>query len=328
VIERFTIRGWSCRTSIIGIGWLLLASPVVAESPAPLVPTIQGEWWTVARSPDLGDLTSPGQEPVDFGMWQAADGTWQLWSCIRKTKEPGNTRLFFRWEGKRLTDPDWKPMGIAMHADPKLGEQPGGLQAPFVFRHKGKYLMFYGDLVNICSAESDDGKKFTRRLNADGVPALFKQSPRKDGRARDPMVIRIGDLWHCYYTAHPDKKGADYCRTSSDLLNWGEQYTVAAGGESTDGPYSAECPFVVETQPGQYYLFRTQSYKGPPTTRVYYSTDPLHFGIDEDAKHLVVKLPVAAPEIIQHDGQYYIAALLPDIKGIRIARLEWVPLKE
>ena len=30
--------------------------------------------------------------------------------------------------------------------------------------------------------------------------------------------------------------------------------------KSGDGPYSAECPFVVEPQPGHFYLFRTQAY--------------------------------------------------------------------
>jgi SAM-dependent methyltransferase len=43
---------------------------------------------------------------------------------------------------------------------------------------------------------------------------------------------------------------------------------------------------------------------------------------------LVGRLPVAAPEIIEHDGQTYIASLLPSLKGIRIARLEWGSTKE
>jgi hypothetical protein len=33
---------------------------------------------------------------------------------------------------------------------------------------------------------------------------------------------------------------------------------------------------------------------------------------------------VAAPEIIFTRGEYYIAALLPSLKGIRIAKLKWV----
>src|SRR5262245_36090720 len=80
----------------------------------PTVPEIVGGWRQVAGDPDLGELTTAGQQPVDFSIWQAADGTWQLWSCIRSTKEQGRTRLFHRWEGARLTDSDWRPMGIAM----------------------------------------------------------------------------------------------------------------------------------------------------------------------------------------------------------------------
>ena len=95
---------------------LVCAVSAAAEAPpakeAVMVPQIEGEWWTVARSPDLGSLSDPKQQPVDFSVWQAADGTWQLWSCIRNTKCGGKTRLFYRWEGKRLTDPDWRPMGI------------------------------------------------------------------------------------------------------------------------------------------------------------------------------------------------------------------------
>ena len=125
-------------------------------------PEITGPWWQVAGDPDLGEWTSPDQQPVDFGVWQAADGAWQIWSCIRKTKCGGSTRLFYRWEGKQLTDADWQPKGIAMVADPALGETLGGLQAPHVIKHDGVYYMFYGDWRNICLATSTDGKEFTR----------------------------------------------------------------------------------------------------------------------------------------------------------------------
>lgn len=80
-------------------------------------------------------------------------------------------------------------------------------------------------------------------------------------------------------------------------------------------------PFVVPFQ-GWYYLFRTQHYAPEPETRVYCSKDPLDFGVGDDS-HLVCTLPVAAPEILLHEGSYYIAALLPDINGIRVARLAW-----
>jgi hypothetical protein len=40
------------------------------------------------------------------------------------------------------------------------------------------------------------------------------------------------------------------------------------------------------------------------------------------------RLPVAAPEIVEHEGRTYIASLLPSLKGIRIARLEWESAKK
>lgn len=265
---------------------------------------------------------------MDFAIWKAADGTWQLWSCIRGTKEPGKTRLFHRWEGAKLTDRDWTPKGIALEADPALGETQGGLQAPYVLRHDGKFWMFYGDWANICLATSSDGKSFTRHLNAGGKPQLDFGGPvDRDRNRRDPMVLRVGGKWYCYYTAHPANKGADYARTSDDLLSWGAERTVAAGGRSGDGPYSAECPFVAEPQPGHLYLFRTQRYGKEAQTMVYHSRDPLDFGVGDDAAHHVTTLPVAAPEIVQEEGKWYLAALLPSLKGIRIARLEWVPTR-
>lgn len=87
-----------------------------------LIPVIDGDWWEIASNPDLELYTSEKQQPVDFAIWKAADGTWQLWSCIRNTKCGGKTRLFYLWEGESLTDTDWKQMGIAMEADTLLGE--------------------------------------------------------------------------------------------------------------------------------------------------------------------------------------------------------------
>ena len=286
-----------------------------------LVPQIVAPWWQVAGDPDLGALTDPKQQPVDFGVWQAADGTWQLWSCIRKTKEPGNTRLFYRWQGAKLTDANWQPMGIAMQADAKFGEPPGGLQAPFVFHRGMEFLMSYGDWAQICLASSKDGKSFTRRLNSDGKTGMFGEGAGSN--TRDPMVIRVGDRWHCYYTAHPNRHGSVYCRTSPDLEHWSDSRIVAAGGRAGNSAFSAECPFVVAQRAGHFYLFRTQHYGTNALTSVYHSTDPFDFGVDDDTRHFVGTLPVAAPEIIVHEGRHYIAALLPSLKGIQIARLDW-----
>lgn len=306
---------WTCTTFLTG----LLA---LRAQEAVLVPAIDGEWWTIAGDPDVHPYTTPDQQPVDFAVWQAADGAWQLWSCIRGTSIPGRTRLLHRWEGKRLTDPDWKPMGIAMTADPGFGETPGGLQAPYVFRHDGLYQMFYGDWVSICVATGQDGKTFARRLAGEGKAGMFDEG--MESNARDPMVLQVGDQWHVYYTAHPNRRGAVYCRASKDLRAWGPSRIVALGGSAGLEFNSAECPFVFHHQAsGYYYLFRTQRYGRNAQTSVYRSKDPMNFGIDDDS-YLVCRLPVAAPEIIVHEGQDYIVSLLPSLKGVRLARLKWV----
>jgi hypothetical protein len=287
-----------------------------------MMPRVASDWWTVANDPDLGRYTSAKQQPVDFGIWQAADGTWQLWSCIRGTQCGGVTRLFHGWQGQRLTDSNWAPRGIVMEAKAEFGETPGGLQAPFVFRHERQFLMFYGDWAHICVATSEDGKVFTRRVNADGHTGLFGEGPANN--ARDPMVLFTRGLWRCYYTAHPNRQGAVYCRTSKDTRVWSESRVVAFGGAAGTSFTSAECPFVVELTRGEYYLFRTQRYGTDAVTRVYHSGDPADFGVNNDAGHLLGSLPVAAPELLRQEGRWYIASLLATLKGIRIAKLEWV----
>jgi hypothetical protein len=316
---------------------LILSSASGAPGNVP-VPRIDGPWWQVAGNPTDHRYATARQEPVDFAVWQAADGTWQLWSCLRNTTAGGpggKTRFFYRWEGRRLTDPNWKPMGIAMEADPALGETPGGLQAPHVVKSGDTWHMLYGDWVNICHATSRDGKTFTRVVQANGRTGMFSEGP--GANTRDIMLLPHGGKWYAYYTCHPNNQGMDCLRTTSDFTSWSESTVVAFGGQATTGPYSAECPHVVELSPGRFYLFRTQSYgnpeqgdirrRGPARTSVYYSTDPAMFGVNQDERYFLCTLPVAAPEIIRHEGQYYIAALNEGaLDGIRLARLKWAHL--
>jgi hypothetical protein len=306
-----------------GAGLAVLSLVPRAARAASVAPAIDGDWWQLAGDPDLGGLTAPEQQPVDFGIWQAADGTWQLWSCIRNTAAPGRTRLFYRWQGETLTDRDWRPMGIAMQADAGFGETPGGLQAPFVLRIGSRYTMFYGDWEHICRATSADGKTFSRQLARDGTSGMFSNQPAT-GNTRDPMVIAADGRYLCYTTSNPGGRGAVYCRVSDDLERWSGERIVAIGGDAGDTANSAECPFVCFHAPSRsYVLFRTQRYGPDARTHVYCSPDPFDFGIYDD-RYLVGTLPLAACELVEHAGQTYIAALLPNLKGIRIARLRWV----
>lgn len=307
----------------MSLSFCLMAYLTLIVTPADehlLVPVIDGEFRKIAGNPELGPYQTSHQEPVDFGIWQAADGSWQLWSCIRSTKCGGKTRLFYRWEGQKLTDPDWRPMGIAMEADSALGETPGGMQAPHVVKQGDRYVMAYGDWERICLATSRDGKTFERQLNDNGKVGIFDEGPGNN--TRDPMLMYSQGTWYCYYTAHPNGRGYDYVRTSNDLEHWGHSAVVAYGGYTDNGPYSRECPQVVEPAPGVYHLFCTQIYKPGPQSTVYTSRNPLYFGIDDD-RGFVCTLPVAAPEIVRDGDQWYLACLMPELDGIRIARLAW-----
>jgi hypothetical protein len=309
-----------------GLGFLFLAASIsgsIFGADQVLVPKIDGDFWQIAGEPDLGKYTSPKQQPVDFGIWQAADGTWQLWSCIRLTATPGKTRLFYRWQANRLTDRDWIPMGIAMMADPNFGETEGGLQAPFVLKEGSDYYMFYGDWEHIAIAKSKDGKTFARQLGSDGKSGIFGEGA--GNHTRDPMVIKIGSLYYIYYTTSPNGHGFDFARTSKDLLHWTEPIKVAYGGSQGNGGSSAECPFVYyHKASGYYYLLRNQFYGQNAQFSVYRSKDPLDFGQDND-RYLVETMPYAAPEIVDFEGQTYLAALLPNLKGIEVTKLKWVP---
>jgi hypothetical protein len=48
------------------------------------------------------------------------------------------------------------------------------------------------------------------------------------------------------------------------------------------------------------------------------------FGKNND-RQIVETMPYAAPEIVESGGQTYLAVLLPNLKGIQIAKLKFAP---
>lgn len=293
-------------------------------------PALSGHAWHISDNPDLGELAAPRQEVVDHAIFRSADGRWHLWACIRGTAVG---RLLYRWEGESIEGPRWEPQGIAMRADRAAGEsidEPDGrewIQAPHVTRWGETYYMFYGGHrtetgeSQICLATSPDGRAWTRHRDERGYSRVFVGP----GEARDPMILRVGDLYHCYYTGHDTGRPAPckiFVRTSTDLLHWFDYREVSWGGSGGEGRWSAECPFVVERD-GWYYLFRTSRYSPPALTHVYASRDPLDFGPGTDVQK-VATLQVAAPEVVTVDGSYYISSVEDLQGGIQVSRLEWV----
>jgi hypothetical protein len=289
-----------------------------------LVPAITGDWWQIAGNPSLGKYQTDEQEPTAFGLWQAADGTWQLWGCIRKTAAGGHGRLFHRWQAEAITDTAWTQMGVSMVANPEVGETLGGLQTPHATKIGDAYLLVYGNWESICLACGNDGKAFVRQLNAGGNSDLFNEG--LGNQTRDAMITLIEDRYHIYYTANPDKKGAVYCRTSKDLVTWTETRIVSSGGRAGEKWTDAEVPYVLyQAESEAYFLFRTHS---PPTgegdflTSVYRSNDPCDFGVGHDEK-FVTTINAEASWIVEQDGQYYLAAVMPGLQGYRVACLSF-----
>lgn len=311
-----------CLTSIVAVVVSLVSTSLNAQV---LQPSVTGPWLKVAGNPDLGDYTSENQQPVDFAVWQAKDGSWQLWSCIRNTKCGGNTRLFYRWESPDLFQADWRPVGIAMEAQTELGEAAGGLQAPHVVFEDGLYHMFYGDWNSICHATSEDGKSFQRVVQASGHTAIFTEGI--EANTRDVMLLKVDGHWNAYYTAFPNDQGMVYVRTSDALLEWSSAEVVAFGGLAGTNRYSAECPHVVFRNQ-TYYLFRTQHYGANALTTVYNSANPKMFGINQDARYLLTRMAIAAPEIVSDGDQDYLFSLTPGLDGIQVAALSWEPPTE
>ena len=311
--------------------------PVTATLSLPaktqLMPVLDGHAWHITGMPDLGDLNNARQEIVDHGIFQSNDGKWQAWACIRNTKIG---RLLFRWQGESLAQGRWNAIGTAMRASSNHGESIDGwggkewIQAPFVILKDDSHHMFYGGHLaengecQICLATSEDGVTFARRLDKNGHSRLFIGP----GEARDPMVLKIGESWHCYYTGHDTGKRAPckiYCRTSKDLLAWSAPIAVNWGGTAGSGNWSAECPFVVHRE-GFFYLFRTENYRAP-LTHVYRSSDPLDFGKGDDSKR-IGSIHVAAPEVVTHAGSSFISSV-HDLKGgIQLFRMKWVPQEQ
>ncbi len=285
----------------------------------PRVPVIEGDWWRICRVPDLGELAGPDperQHVVDHGFIQAENGKWQLWACIRGTAVG---RLLYGWEGDSLEDGPWGPRGVRARAQAQYGESQGppeGIGAPFFLKVEDTYYcLYHSGGVHVMTSE--DGVDYRRKLDTDGTSRLMQ-----DG-GRDVMVLKSGGryfLYLCVTTVSGNgwKRSFVILRTSDDLERWSDYTIVSEGGRGGNGPVSAESPFVVEMD-GFYYLFRSSSISFD--TYIYRSRDPYNFGVNDDSK-LVAVMPIKAPEIVRHEGQYYISDLA-DWQGIKLARLRW-----
>jgi hypothetical protein len=286
------------------------AAAPAGEAQAIEVPALDGPWWQIApNAPDVGPWATGQENACDFTVYRAADGAWHCVACIRGTRAPGE-RLFFRWTAPRLTDTNWRPLGILDVPRGTRGTENAvtSVQAPHAFRHDGKYLMFYNSGGGARCLVSPDGGTWTPATRFDGQPVFFAMG-------RDVNLFHDADheRWIAYYcgtvTVGGERRGAMVARTAARPEGpWSdEEKAVLAQG-------NPESPFVLKRD-GHYYLFQQMS--------VYRSADPLDFNRAELVAHMTGLWfdGKYAPEIIEDGREMYIAGYS---RGLHVAKVKWV----
>lgn len=187
--------------------------------------------------------------------------------------------------------------------------------APHIIKHQGKYWNFYtgvNDSVSqaICLATSDDLYNWERYDANPIITSLpwgaWSETAWSD--CRDPMVLKDGDVFYCYYTAarvNPDTDQTESClgvASSKDLLNWKDEGFRRLEHTLTTPP---ESPFVVKRK-GEYYLFYTNYKYGIVYVK---SDDPLIGWKENPDDPQSILEGVSATEIFEKDGEWYITLI-------------------
>jgi hypothetical protein len=204
---------------------------------------------------------------------------------------------------------------IALEANEAIGETH--LWAPHVVRDGDRYVMFYqsggpdDEHAGIRAAESRD--RLLRTWTRIGDRPLFEDVCV----ARDPMVLRTGDLWVMYHTRCPaetSQLSGVALRTSDDLVHWSAPIMAFVMQESEpmwNSGYT-ESPFVFERD-GWYYLSVTSYPVAWDCSFLYRSRSPFRF--DEPP---FARLRAHAPEWIvdPRTGQLYMTHTGPGQGGV------------
>ncbi len=295
--------------------WMIGALPIQAQ----MVPRLDGSWIQLLGRPQLEKWHSPEAEPVDFAIFRADDGSWQLISCIRKTTHPGSGRLLYRWSSPELNREGWKPEGIFLSSRSEWNHAEGRLQAPFHVKDEGMHYLFYNSR-GCHLMTSKKGIVFEPY----GSQAIFPMG-------RDVCILddreRSGK-WIAYYTS--PEKGINPAT--------GDHTIRARTASRLEGPWSDtafETPPITPPPDGYKFVFaesplvvkRGEYYYRFEQLSVYCSDDPLNWE-DPPVANLAPGDPLKrlAPEIATFNGRDYLLAYQwrgNDTRGIYMVPLKW-----
>ncbi len=212
--------------------------------------------------------------------------------------DPHHEVLFAHATAPHLSGP-WIRQDYALRADNNyFGENH--LWAPHVIQVNETYYMFYNGggpdqtKYAISLATSKDLYNWTRLPSG----PLFR-----DGfEARDPMVIKVENLWHLFYCATYENNNVVAYRTSNDLIHWSEKHIAFTDTRKPTKHCPTESPFVVHEN-GSWYLFtgpRDDDYR---KTGVFRSQNPTSFTISQQ----IGEIHSHAAEVINDGEKYWIS---------------------
>jgi len=182
---------------------------------------------------------------------------------------------------------------------PETGWDNYQVWAPHIIKHNDIYWMFYTGLSSnpvtqaIGLATSTNLYDWTRV----GTDPIFEPGPwarwsqSLDCDCRDPMILKDGNTFYCYFTAQK-LSDSKYClgiSSSTDLTNWIDKGFIDL--ESSTTP--PESPFVIKRNSTNYYLFYTSYTRGI----VYATSDnPTNNWVDALGAKFVIESGVSASE--------------------------------
>jgi hypothetical protein len=244
----------------------------------------------------------------DHSLLQLPDGRWILTGIFNPDPyQPETERAFVlatapgpgpaRWYEAGAPSFTRAPERFSIHA---LADERW-IWAPHVVRDRdGSLVMIFHvgahdpDRSGFRIARSRDGSTWTRQEGT-----LFEDICV----ARDPMLVRFGDLWVVYYTRcasiESRASGVAY-RTSLDLVHWSPPAMALTLGAETAMHNSGhtESPFVFQRN-GWFYLTITRYPVDYDATLVYRSRSPFLF-----APHPIARLRAHAAEWVAEGGDF------------------------
>ena len=253
-------------------------------------PEITSEWKRIVYYPD--------NHLNDFCIFKDKEGIWHAMGIMGSGSALSEVSLFHSTSTNLLSHfENHNPILTELPKDSTLSPRK---HAPHVIWHDGYYYLFYrrpgGTIV---MTKSKDPNKW----DSLGTEVFTEND------ARDICVVKFDSIFYMYYCQFINYEGinrsAILLRKSADLETWGEAIITYVDLGYEDDHSKLESPYVVKEDEGYYMFLRHRHLDEKTTTVVLFSENGESFpsGIktwfhEMDSIH--------APEIVKHNGKYYI----------------------